>query len=124
MSRSAQDHRIVIRHAGLLGGLRNIIDIGAESDDWLALSPRCNERCGNARHAALNAESFFFENPSQVFRRLELLKTQLAETENAIYHHLSLFLHTVDLTDEVGFHGGFFFGCDLLLAKNTASIQQ
>ena len=34
-------------------------------------------------------------------------------------HHLRLLLHAVDLADQVGFHGGFFFGRDFRLRQHA-----
>ena len=62
VTRGAFDHRIVIRHAGLLRSLRDIVDIGSERDDRLALPPRRDKCGGNAGDAAFDLESFLLEN--------------------------------------------------------------
>ena len=41
------------------------------------------------------------------------LEAQFAEAEDAVHHDLRLLLHGVDLSGEVGLHGGFFFGSGL-----------
>src|SRR5436305_4018235 len=93
----AIDHRVVIGDAGLLRGLRDAIDVRAESDDWLARSPGRHPGGWDAGDAALNTEAFFFEDVSQVLRGLELLKAQLAEAEDHIIHDLALLLHRLDV---------------------------
>ena len=72
---------------------------------------------GMPAYAALHLEAFFFQNAGQVFRRLELLEAQLAETEDAVHHDLRLFLHAVDLPGQIGLHGGFFFRGGVRLAE-------
>ncbi len=109
----AFDHRIVPSHAGLLRGLRDIVDIGAERDDRLARAPGCHPRGGNARVIALNLEAFLFQNAGEILRRFELLKAKLAEAEDAVHHHLRLLLHGVDLANQIGLHGRLFFRRDL-----------
>ena len=115
MSRRAFDHRIVIRHAGLLRGLRDVVDIGAQRDHRLALTPRRHPGGGNAGDAALDLEAFFFQDRREVFRGFEFLETQFAEAEDAIDHHLRLLLHGVDLAHQIGLHGGLLFGGNLIL---------
>ena len=119
MARRAFNQRIVIRHAGLLRGLRNIVDVRAERDHRLTFAPGGDEGGRNPRNAALDLESFFFENAAQVFGGLELLKSKLAETEDAIDHHLRLLLHAIDLASHIGFHTGFFFRRDFRLCEKT-----
>ena len=97
VARRAFDHRIVICHAGLLRSLRNIVDIGAERDHRLAFPHVATNAVGMPAMLRSHFESFFFEDADEIFRGLELLKTQLAETEDAVHHHLRLFLHAVDL---------------------------
>ncbi len=113
VARRAFDHRIMIGDAGFLRSLRNIVDIGAERDDGLALAPGGDPGGGNSGDAALDLEAFLFENAGEVFRSFEFLEAEFAEAEDAIDHDLRLLLHGVDLAGEVGLHGGFFFGCDL-----------
>ena len=119
VARSALDHRIVLGHAGLLRGLRNVVDIGAERDHRLALAPGRHPRRRNAGDAALDPEAFFLEDAGEVLRRLEFLEPEFAEAEDAVHHHLRLFLHGVDLAVEIGLHGGFFLG----LRKQTGGGQ-
>ena len=118
--RRAFDHRIVIGHARLLRSLRDIVDIGAERDHRLAFAPGGHERGGNAGDAALDLEAFLFEDSGEIFRRLEFLKSELAETEDAVHHHLRLLLHAIDLAGEIGLHRGLFLGRCIRLSEQHA----
>src|SRR4051812_19781087 len=89
VARSAFNHGIVIRHSRLLRGLRDIVDIGSERDNRLALSPRCDEGCRDSGDTPLDAESFLLKNAGEIFRGLELLESEFAKTEDAVYHDLS-----------------------------------
>src|SRR5436305_13993979 len=99
----AIDHRVVIGDAGLLRGLRDAIDVRAESDDWLARSPGGHPGGWDAGDAALDAEAFFFEDVGQILRGLELLKAKLAEAEDHIIHDLGLLLHRLDIAVDLRF---------------------
>ena len=101
----AFDHGLVPADAGLLRGLRDVVDIGAERDDGLARAPGGDPGGGNAGDAALDFEAFLFQNAGEVFGGLELLKSQFAEAEDAVDHDLRLLLHGIDLAGEVGLHG-------------------
>ena len=79
---------------------------------------------GIPAHAALDLEAFLFQNAGEVFRRLEFLKPEFAETEDAIHHHLRLFLHAVDLAGEVGLDGGFFLRREFGLRESAERAGQ
>src|SRR5262249_37013526 len=90
MSGCAFDHRLMPRYRRLLRGLRNIINIRTEGNYGLSLAPRCDKRCRNSGYTALDFETFFFENPGQVFRSFDFLKSELSEAEDAVDHDLRL----------------------------------
>ena len=113
----AFDHGLMPADAGLLRGLRDVVDIGAERDDGLAGAPGGDPRGGDAGDAALDFEAFLFEDAGEVFGGFEFLEAQFAEAEDAVDHDLRLLLHGVDLAGEVGLHGGFFVGRDFRLGE-------
>ena len=119
----AFDHGLVPADAGLLRGLRDIVDIAAEGDDGLAGAPTGHPRGGNPGDAALDFEALFFEDAGEVFGGFEFLEAQFAEAEDAVHHDLRLFLHGVDLAGEVGLHRGFFFGSDFRLPQESEYAQ-
>src|SRR5215469_10904141 len=123
MSWCAFDQRIVIGHARLLRCLRNIVDIGAEGDHRLALSPACDERGRYSGNTSFDTESFLFQDSGQVFGRLEFLEAQLAEAEDAIHHHLRLLLHAVDLALQIGLQRGGSFWRNFRLAEAGYACQ-
>ncbi len=120
----AFDHRLMPGDAGLLRGLRDVIDIGAERDHRLAFAPRSHPSGGDAGHAALDLEAFLFQDARQIFRGFELLEAQLAEAEDAVDHHLRLLLHGIDLAGEVGLHGSFALRRDFGLGKQASGGEQ
>ena len=97
VSGRAFDHRLVPADAGLLRGLRDIVDIGAERDDGLSRAPAGHPRGGNSGNAALDLEAFLLQNAGEVLGGLEFLEAEFAEAEDAIHHDLRLLLHGVDL---------------------------
>src|SRR5438067_2120413 len=117
MARRAFDHRLMPRDGGLLRSLRDIVYIAAERDDRLPRSPARDPGGGNSGDAALDLEAFLLQDGGEVLGSLVLLKSELAEAEDAVYHDLRLLLHGVDLAGEIGLHGSFFFGRDLGLAE-------
>src|SRR5689334_23914401 len=119
MARRALNHGRVVWHAGLLGGLRDVVDIGTERDDWFSLPPGGHERRRDARYSTLNLEAFFFEDGGEVTRGFDLLETQFAEAEDAVHHHLHGLLHGVDLAHEIRLHAGCSFRRNLILRKGT-----
>ena len=84
MPGSAFNHGIVIRDAGFLRGLRDIVDVGPERDHRLPFPPGRDECSGNPGNVPLYLETFFFEDAGEVLRSLELLKAQLSEAEDAV----------------------------------------
>ena len=124
VSGRAFDHGLMPGHAGFLRRLRNIVDVGAERDDRLALAPGGDPGGGNAGDVAIDLEAFFFENAGEVFGCLEFLEAELAEAEDAVDHDLRLLLHGVDLAGEVGLHGGFFIGGDLGLSQSAGGAEE
>src|SRR5262249_31564775 len=69
-------------------------------------------------------EAFLFQNAGEVLGGLELLETELAETEDAIDHDLRLFPHGVDLAGEIGLHRGFFIGGDFWLGERGTRARE
>jgi hypothetical protein len=120
----AFDHRLMPGDGRLLRCLRNVVDIGAERDDRLALAPGSHPSRGDAGHAALDLETFLFEDSREVFGGFELLEAQLAKAEDTIDHDLRLLFHGIDLASEVGLHGGLAFRRDFGLTEQTGGRQQ
>ena len=121
MAGRAFDHGLVPADAGLLGCLRNVVDIGAEGDDGLAGAPGGDPGGGDAGDAALDFEAFLLEDAGEVFGGLEFLEAEFAEAEDAIDHDLRLLLHGIDLAGKVGLHGGLLFGRDFRLGEGGCS---
>ena len=48
-----------------------------------------------------NLEAFFLENAGQVFRGFNFLKSEFAEAEDHVVHHLGLLFHAVNLAHQV-----------------------
>ena len=101
MARRARDDRIVIRDAGLLRRLRNVVDVGSERDHRLARAPARHPRGRNAGEVLLNREAVLLEDAGEVLRRLELLEPELAEAEHLIDHPLNELLLAVHLAAHV-----------------------
>ncbi len=93
----AGDDGIVVGDAGLLRGLRNVVDVRAERDHRLARTPARGPRRRDAGDAALDGEAVLLEDAGQVLRRLDLLETELAEAEDHVGHLLRHHAHAVDV---------------------------
>ena len=100
--RRALDDRVVVADAGLVAGLWDVVDVGAERDHGFTRTPRRHERGGDAGDIALHLESVLLEDSREVFHGLEFLKARLAERENHVDHFLDLLRHAVDFRRGVG----------------------
>ena len=85
----------------------------------LPFAPGRHPRGRNPGDAALDLEAFLLQDSGEIFRRLEFLESELAETEDAVHHHLRLLFHAVDLAGQIGLYGSFFLGRGLVLPKQT-----
>jgi hypothetical protein len=101
VARRARDHRFVIRHAGLLRRLRDVVDVRPEGDDWLPRSPPRSPRGRDSGDPVLNGEAVLLEDVGEVLRGLEFLEAELAEAEDRVVPFLDVFLHRVDLEADV-----------------------
>src|SRR5207248_1264459 len=81
-------------------------------------------RRGDPGDSSFDPKAFLFQDTGEVLGCFELLKTQLAEAEHAIDHHLGLFLHAVDLAREIGLERGLSFGRYFLLGEGASCNQQ
>ena len=72
-----------------------------QGDDGLARAPRSDPCSGNTGDALFDLEALFLENAGEVFRRLNLLKAELAKAENHVDHDLSFFRHAIDVFDDL-----------------------
>ncbi len=104
VSRRARNDGVVIRHARLLRGLRNAVEIGAQRDHRLARAPRRHPRRRYSRDAVLDLEAILLQQIGQVLRRLELLEAELAEAEHRVDHHLHELRVAVDMLQDLLFH--------------------
>src|SRR5262245_3401642 len=103
MTGGAGHNRIVISHTRFLRRLRYVVDVGAKRNHWLARAPCRHPASRHAGHVVFDLESVSFENPHQIFRRLELLIAQLGVTEDLIDHLLGGLPHALDVANHVGF---------------------
>ena len=120
----AFDDRIVTGDAGLLRGLRNIVDIGAERDHRLASPHDATHAVGMPAMPRSILKPSFSRMPVRYLRGFEFLKAELAEAEDAIDHHLRLLLHVVDFAGEVGFHAASFSGEIFDCPKAQAALRR
>ena len=104
----AFDQRVAIGDAGLLRGLRDAVDVGAERDDRLAAAPGGHPGGGDAGDAALDREALLLEDAGEVLRGLELLEAEFAEAEHHVVHLLAEVEHRRRL--HLGSHRGLDAG--------------
>ncbi len=100
------DDGIVIGDTGLLRGLRDAVDVGAECDDGLALAPGGHEGGGDSGDAALDLEAVFLEDVGEVFGGVGLVVAELGVAEDCVDHDLDLLGAGVDAGDSLLLHGG------------------
>src|SRR5205085_3034270 len=89
--------RVMVADARLLRRLRNVVDIGAERDHWLARAPGGGPRRGDAGDPARHLEAVLLEDASEVVARLDFLEAWFAEAEYHVHHLLREGGHAVDL---------------------------
>src|SRR5262245_65561172 len=70
MTRRTFDDRIVVSDAGLLRGLRDVVDVGAEGNHRLAVAPRRDPGSRNAGEPAFDPEAVLAEMDGRVRRRV------------------------------------------------------
>lgn len=102
VSGSAGNQRIVVGDAGLLGRLRDAVDVGPEREHGLTRSPARHERGGNAGDPLLHREPVLPEDVDQVPIRLDFLEPELAEAEHGVHHLLREDLHAVHFGGGIG----------------------
>src|SRR5688572_28083708 len=93
------NERRVTRHRRLLRRLRDAVDVRADGNHRLAGTPRRHPRGWDTGHAFLDGEPVVAQDLHEVFRRLDLLKPELAEAEDLIDHLLRELRPAVDVGD-------------------------
>ena len=97
MTGSAFDHGIVIGDAWFLRGSGDTVDVGDESNHWLAGTVSRDPSRRNSRHATFDRKSVFLQQARHILRSLNFLKAQFAEAKNLIHHLLDELLPGVHL---------------------------
>ncbi len=102
---SADDDGVFVGDAGLLRGLRDAVDVGAEGDHGLAGAPGRHEGGGDAGDAALHLEAVAFEDVGEVLGAMELLIAEFGVAEDGVDHDLAELGAGLDTGDGVFLHG-------------------
>ena len=84
----ALDERVEVGDAGLLGGLRDAVDVAAERDHRRAGAPARHPGGGDAGDPFLDLEAVVAEDAGEVAGGLDLLEAELAEAEDGVHDHL------------------------------------
>ena len=85
---STLDERVVVRDPGLLGRLRDPVDVAAQRNHGRARTPTRHPGGGDAGDPFLDLEAVVAEDAGDVAGGLDLLEAELAEAEDGIHHHL------------------------------------
>src|SRR5690606_24049370 len=88
--------RLSIGNSGLLGCLRNAVDVRAECDYGRPRAPLRHPRRGHVRDAALHGEALALQKPGQIPGSFHFLVAELTEAEPPVHdllHHLRALLH-------------------------------
>ena len=95
--------RVARRRTGLLVGLRNAVDVGAQGDHRRSAAPLCHPRRRDPGHTPFNGEAVLLQHARQILRCLGFLHPEFTEREDLIDHLLCESGAPIDTPDQLGF---------------------